>query len=54
MKMVLFTNMMPAAVQDSVYTHVENDTAYATLKVLVSNKVAMSTGPAPTLWTLVG
>ena len=51
MKIAIFTNMMPAMVQDYVYIHVEKDTPYDTLKekikVLVSNKVAMNMGPAP-------
>ena len=48
MKIAIFTNMMPAMVQDYVYIHVEKDTPYDTLKekvkVLVSNKVAMNMG----------
>ena len=51
MNIAIFTNMMPALVQDYVYTHVVKDTLYATLKdrvkVLVSNTVGMNMGPGP-------
>ena len=51
MKIAIFTNMMPANIQDYIYSIVESDTQYETLKDkvrgMVSNKVAMNMGPAP-------
>jgi hypothetical protein len=51
MKIAIFTNMMPANIQDYIYSIVENDTQYEALKDkvrgMVSNKVAMNMGPAP-------
>jgi len=51
MKIAIFTNMLPSSIQDYVYTNVEDDTKYETLRdkvtSMVSNKIAASTGPAP-------
>ena len=51
MKIAIFTNMMPANLQDYIYVHTEKDCKYQDLRekvgVLVSNKVAATTGPVP-------
>ena len=51
MKIAIFTNMMPMAIQDFIYTHVEKDTEYDELKEkirsMVSNKIAVDMGPTP-------
>ena len=51
MKMGILTSIMPIAIQDYIYTHVEKDSGYEDLKEkvrsMVSNKVAADMGPAP-------
>ena len=51
MKMGILTSIMPIAIQDYIYTHVEKNTGYEDLKEkvrsMVSNKVSAGMGPAP-------
>jgi hypothetical protein len=51
MKIAIFTNMLPATIQDYIYSIVEDASLYDVIKEkvrsMVSNKVAMGTGPAP-------
>ena len=50
-KMGILTSIMPIAIQDYIYTHVEKDTGYEDLKEkvrsMVSNKITAGMGPAP-------
>ena len=51
MKIAVFTNMMPISIQDYIYTHVDSEATYESVKdkvrAVVSNKVAAETGPSP-------
>ena len=51
MRMAIFTNMMPVAIQDYIYTHADKETQYVQLRekvqAMVSNKVSINTGPVP-------
>ena len=51
MRMAIFTNIMPVAVQDYIYTHADKETKYVQLRekvqAMVSNKISVSTGPVP-------
>ena len=51
MKIAIFTNMMPASLQDFVYIHTEKDCKYEEVRekvaALVSNKVAANARPTP-------
>ena len=51
MRMAIFTKLMPAAIQDYIYTHADKETKYAQLrdkvKAMESNKVSMNAGPVP-------
>ena len=51
MKIAIMTNMMPAAIQEFIYTTVNPDTTYEQIvdkvKVLIRNKVVSHMGPVP-------
>ena len=51
MKMAIFTNTMPAAIQDYIYTHADKETQYMQLRekvrAMIGNKMSMSSGPTP-------
>jgi hypothetical protein len=51
MQIAVFTNMMPVAIQDYIYSIVEEKSLYVNIKEkvrgMVSNKVAIGMGPAP-------
>ena len=51
MKIAIFTNLMPNAIQDYIYTHADKETKYEELRekvrAMVSNKVSRSMGPTP-------
>ena len=51
MRMAIFTNMMPVAIQDYIYTHADKETKYIQLRekvqAMVNNKVSVNTGPVP-------
>ena len=51
MKIAIFTGMLPLSLQDYVFVHMEKDCGYEEVRDkvgrIVSNKVAISTGPAP-------
>ena len=51
MRMAIFTNMMPVAIQDYIYTHADKETKYQQLRekvqAMVNNKVSINTGPVP-------
>ena len=51
MKMAIFTNTMPAAIQDYIYTHADKETQYVQLRekvrAMIGNKMSMNSGPTP-------
>ena len=51
MKMAVFTNLMPDAIQDYIYTHADKETKYEELRekvrAMISNKVSVNAGPVP-------
>lgn len=51
MQLAIFTNMMPAVIQDFIYANIDKGTTYIALRdkvqAMVGNKIAVSMGPAP-------
>ena len=51
MRMAIFTNIMPVAIQDYIYTHADKETKYVQLRekvqAMIGNKISVSTGPVP-------
>ena len=51
MKIAIVTSIMPATIQDYIYTHVEEGMLYVTMvdkiRAIVGNKVTMTSGPTP-------
>ena len=51
MRMAIFTNIMPVAIQDYIYTHADKETKYVQLRekvqAMVNNKISVNAGPVP-------
>ena len=51
MQLAIFTDMMPAVIQDFIYANIDKGTTYIALRdkvqAMVGNKIAVSMGPAP-------